>query len=51
MLYDGEVCLGAATIVSRGPSAYDVEQQEADEQQPQATSLGGGLGTSGSVEV
>ena len=51
VLYDGEVCLGAATIVSRGPSAYDAEQQEADEQQPQATSLGGGLGTSGSVEV
>ena len=24
VLYDGEVCLGAATIVSRGPSAYDV---------------------------
>ena len=62
VLYDGEVCLGAATIVSRGPSAYDVAvaypsqqhqrpQQHADEQQPQATSLGGAVGTKGSVEV
>ena len=64
VLYDGEVCLGAATIVSRGPSAYDVahpnpvkqqhqrQQQHADEQQPPPR---GGrvhrLGTTGSVEV
>ena len=62
VLYDGEVCLGAATIVSRGPSAYDVavaypsqqhqrQQQRPDEQQPQGTSLGGGLGPTGSVQV
>ena len=64
VLYDGEVCLGAATIVARGPSVYDVahptpvkqqhqrQQQHADEQQPPPR---GGrvhrLGTTGSVEV
>ena len=66
VLYDGEVCLGAATIVSRGPSAYDVahpnpakqqqqrQQQHADEQQPQPPPRGGlvhRLGTTGSMEV
>ena len=64
VLYDGEVCLGAAAIVSRGPSAYDVaypnpvkqrhqrQQQHADEQQPPPRGgLVHRLGTTGSVEV
>jgi hypothetical protein len=28
VLYDGEVCLGAATIVSRGRSLYAEQQAE-----------------------
>ena len=35
VLYDGEVCFGAATIVSRGPSAY-AEQQHQEQLQKHA---------------